>query len=119
MSEYQNVEKPLLDQLVALGWRVINQGPAFPTDPAGSLRTSFREVTLRETFHRAERAINLAEDGHAQDYSHRLRFRMQTDSRSRKRSRRHPRCHASGTCGHGLANHSELLGVRAESGGTC
>ncbi len=63
MSEYQNVEKPLLDQLAALSWQVINQGPAFPTDPATSLRTGFREVTLRETFNQAVRAINLTEGG--------------------------------------------------------
>ncbi len=63
MSEYQNVEKPQLDQLAALGWRVIDQGPSFPTEPARSLRTGFREVTLRETFNRAVRAINLTEDG--------------------------------------------------------
>jgi len=27
MSEYSLVEKPFLDQLAALGWKVIDQGP--------------------------------------------------------------------------------------------
>jgi type I restriction enzyme R subunit len=63
MSEYQNVEKPLLDQLAALGWQVIDQGPAFPTDPAKSLRPNFREVTLRERFNQAVRSLNLTDDG--------------------------------------------------------
>lgn len=63
MSECQNVEKPLLGQLAALGWRVIDQGPAFPIDPARSLRSSFRQVMLRQTLNRAVRAINLTEDG--------------------------------------------------------
>jgi type I restriction enzyme R subunit len=48
MSEYSFVEKPFLDQLAALGWTVIDQGPGIPTEPAKSLRTSFREVSLRE-----------------------------------------------------------------------
>ena len=63
MSEYKIVEKPLLDQLASLGWRVLDQGPRFPTDPARSLRTGFREVTLREIFNRAVRAINRTDDG--------------------------------------------------------
>lgn len=63
MSEYQDVEKALLDQPPALGWQMIDQGPAFPTKPARSLRSRFREVTLRETFNRAVRAVNLTEDG--------------------------------------------------------
>ena len=46
MSEYLYVEKPFLDQLVALGWTVIDQGQgAIPSDPAVSLRMSFREWT--------------------------------------------------------------------------
>ncbi|KPA18571.1 restriction endonuclease subunit R [Candidatus Magnetomorum sp. HK-1] len=34
MSEYKNVEKPFLEQLSNLGWTIIDQGPAFPTDPS-------------------------------------------------------------------------------------
>ena len=63
MSEYDFVEKPFLDQLAALGWQVIDQGPAFPTDPAKSFRKSFREVVLRDIFQQSVRAINLTEDG--------------------------------------------------------
>jgi type I restriction enzyme M protein len=44
MSEYSFVEKPFLEQLNVLGWKVIDQGPGIPTDPTKSLRTSFREV---------------------------------------------------------------------------
>ena len=50
MSEYLFVEKPFLDQLAALDWDVIDQGPGIPTDPTKSLRTSFREVILKERF---------------------------------------------------------------------
>ena len=63
MSEYLFVEKPFLDQLAALGWQVIDQGPLFPTDPTKSLRTSFREIKLRGVFKESVRNINLTEDG--------------------------------------------------------
>lgn len=63
MSEYAFVEKPFLDQLAALDWTVIDQGNGIPTDPTKSLRTSFREVTLRDEFNRAVRAINQTDDG--------------------------------------------------------
>jgi hypothetical protein len=63
MSEYSFVEKPFLDQLDALGWTVIDQGPGIPTDPTKSLRASFREVTLRDVFNHAVRAINTTADG--------------------------------------------------------
>lgn len=64
MSEYQYVEKPFLEQLDALGWDVIDQGPAFPTDPSKSLRPDFRTIILRDIFNRSVRSINLTEDGH-------------------------------------------------------
>ena len=63
MSEYSFVEKPFLDQLDALDWTVIDQGPGVPTDPTKSLRASFREVTLRDVFNQAVRAINTTPDG--------------------------------------------------------
>ena len=63
MSEYDFVEKPFLNQLAALGWKVIEQGPQFPTDPAKSLRKSFREIILRDVFRQSVRAINLMENG--------------------------------------------------------
>ena len=63
MSEYEFVEKPFLDQLKALDWTVIDQGQDIPSDPAKSLRTSFREVILRDEFNKAVRRINVTDDG--------------------------------------------------------
>lgn len=66
MSEYLHVEKPFLDQLAALGWSVVDQGQGFiPSDPAASLRGSFREWLLPEVFREAVRAINRTADGTA------------------------------------------------------
>jgi len=59
MSEYLHVEKPFLDQLGTLGWKVIDQGYGFiPSDPAASLRHNFREWLLPDVFRHAVRAIN-------------------------------------------------------------
>ncbi len=59
MSEYLHVEKPFLDQLAALGWKVVDQGHGMiPNDPAKSLRKTFREWLLPEVFRQAVRAIN-------------------------------------------------------------
>jgi type I restriction enzyme R subunit len=59
MSEYLHVEKPFLDQLGTLGWTVIDQGQGIiPTDPAVSLRGSFREWLLPEVFRKAVRGLN-------------------------------------------------------------
>jgi len=59
MSEYFHVEKPFLDQLAALGWKVVDQGHGIiPTNPAASLRGSFREWLLPEVFRSAVRALN-------------------------------------------------------------
>ena len=64
MSEYLHVEKPFLDQLSALGWKVIDQGQGFiPSDPSESLRSGFREWILPEVFRDAIRSINLTPDG--------------------------------------------------------
>jgi len=64
MSEYLHVEKPFLDQLAALDWTVIDQGHGIiPTDPAESLRSSFRQWLLPEVFRDAVRQINRTEDG--------------------------------------------------------
>lgn len=66
MSEYTLVEKPFLDQLAGLGWTVIDQGVGIiPSDPAASLRTSFREWLLPEVFREAVRSINTTDDGQA------------------------------------------------------
>jgi type I restriction enzyme R subunit len=62
MAEYKNVEKPFLDKLKDLNWRVIDQGSfGIPQDPAISLRTSFKEVTLKQEFIKAVRKINLVD----------------------------------------------------------
>ena len=64
MSEYFHVEKPFLDQLASLGWTVIDQGQGFiPSDPVASLRGSFREWLLPETFRTSVRLLNLTSDG--------------------------------------------------------
>lgn len=61
VSEYQFVEKPLLNQLASMGWTVIDQPFGIPTDPAKSLRTSFREVVIKSEFIKSVDLINLHE----------------------------------------------------------
>ena len=63
MSERTFVEKPFLDQLAALKWDVIDQGTGVPTDPAKSLRTSFREVILEGVFRQSLNEINRTAQG--------------------------------------------------------
>jgi type I restriction enzyme R subunit len=63
MSEYQLVEKPLLNQLKSMGWEVTDLGAGVPTDPATSFRSSFREVTLKSIFKAAVYRINTTEKG--------------------------------------------------------
>jgi type I restriction enzyme R subunit len=59
MSEYLHVEKPFLDQLAALGWKIVDQGCGMiPSDPAASLRENFREWLLPQVFRDALRSIN-------------------------------------------------------------
>ncbi len=59
MAEYKNVEKPFLFKLKELGWTIIDQGSyGIPQDPKPSLRASFKEVTLKETFLSSVKAIN-------------------------------------------------------------
>lgn len=65
MSEYLFVEKPFLDQLRQLGWEVIDQGQSYPSTPETSLRSSFREVFLKDIFFQYVRAINKTDDGQA------------------------------------------------------
>lgn len=62
MPEYINVEKPFLEKLRALGWRVIDQGIGIPQEPQISFRESFRQVILPEVFKQSIRRINLTED---------------------------------------------------------
>jgi type I restriction enzyme, R subunit len=63
MSEHAFVEKPFLDQLVSLDWKVVDQDPGVPTDPSKSFRTSFREIILKDIFRQSLQAINRTEQG--------------------------------------------------------
>ena len=65
MSEYSFVEKPFLEQLKSLQWNVVEHPNGVPTDPAISLRESFRDVVLKEVFKQAIKHINKTEDGRA------------------------------------------------------
>jgi len=59
VTEYLHVEEPFLAQLQTLGWTAIDHGPGvIPSDPAGSLGSSFRQWLLPELFREAVRAIN-------------------------------------------------------------
>lgn len=49
--------------LDALDWQVIDQGPAFPTDPTRSLRPDFRTIILKNIFNQSVRSINLTDSG--------------------------------------------------------
>jgi type I restriction enzyme R subunit len=62
MAEYKNVEKPFLEKLKELDWTVIDQGSfGIPQDPAKSLRSTFKEVTLKDEFLSAVKKINTIE----------------------------------------------------------
>ncbi|MCB9683433.1 MAG: type I restriction endonuclease subunit R [Alphaproteobacteria bacterium] len=63
MSEYASVERPFLETLSSLGWRVIDHGEGIPSDPTVSLRSSFSDVALRDVFREAVRRINVLDDG--------------------------------------------------------
>ncbi|MCL6272196.1 type I restriction endonuclease [Sansalvadorimonas sp. 2012CJ34-2] len=63
MSEYKEVEQPLLQQLSTMGWDINDLGSGIPKDPATSFRTSFREVVLAGHFKKAVRKINTLDDG--------------------------------------------------------
>ncbi|MCX6624888.1 MAG: type I restriction endonuclease, partial [Acidobacteria bacterium] len=59
-AEYTEVEKPLLDQLLALGWSVM-EGDKW--DPSVSERDSFRATLLEARFRSAIRALNPGPEG--------------------------------------------------------
>jgi len=69
MSEYQFVEKPLLQQLASMGWQIIEHGKGIPQDPTQSLRTSFREVLLKNEFIEAVRDLNPMDGAYAENLS--------------------------------------------------
>ena len=51
MSEYTNVERPFLEKLREIGWKVIDKGNGgIPQDPAESMRNSFDEIILKDEF---------------------------------------------------------------------
>jgi type I restriction enzyme R subunit len=58
--EYQDVEKPFIDQCVAMGWTVQTGDK---DDPSRTGRTSFKEVIQEETLRNRQRAINPGPDG--------------------------------------------------------
>lgn len=59
MSEYTNVERPFLDKLREIGWKVIDKGcGGMPQDPAETMRNSFDEVVLKEEFYRMLGELN-------------------------------------------------------------
>ncbi|MGI2027371.1 hypothetical protein [Endozoicomonas acroporae] len=59
VSEYKDVERPLLTHLATMGWEVHDLGPGIPKDPATSFRSSFREVVLSDRFKQAVQRIKL------------------------------------------------------------
>ena len=63
MPEYEFVEKPLLNQLASMGWQVYEQSAGIPQNPGLSLRSSFRDVLLKDEFTRSVKAINGLADG--------------------------------------------------------
>lgn len=63
MAEYINVEKPFLDKLRQLNWKVIDQGFGIPQDPEKSLRENFKQVLLPKVFKESIKAINKMADG--------------------------------------------------------
>src|SRR5690554_534575 len=56
--EYTEVERPFLDQLALMGWKIVTGNL---DDPSVTGRSSFREVLIRPDLERALRRINLRE----------------------------------------------------------
>jgi type I restriction enzyme R subunit len=64
--EYVLVEKPLVEQLVGMGWTHLagaEPGAFVPTDPRESGRESFSDVILADRLRRAVNVLNLGRDG--------------------------------------------------------
>ncbi|MEA3355626.1 MAG: hypothetical protein U9Q63_04070 [Patescibacteria group bacterium] len=59
MAEYINVEKPFLEKLRQLDWRIIDQGIGIPQEPQKSLRENFKQVVLPDEFKKAIKRINI------------------------------------------------------------
>lgn len=59
MSEYINVEHPFLEKLREIGWMVIDKGASgIPQDPIETMRSSFKEVILKDEFFRKLSDLN-------------------------------------------------------------
>ncbi|WP_194853069.1 type I restriction endonuclease subunit R [Nocardia sp. SYP-A9097] len=63
--EFDEVEWPLIEQLVAMGWEHLQGAPpgTQPQDPARSGRKDFRTVVLADRFERAVAGLNPGRDG--------------------------------------------------------
>lgn len=63
--EYDEVERPLIEQLVAMGWEHLEGAPpgTLPQNPALSGRADFGTVVLTDRFTRAVAALNPGPDG--------------------------------------------------------
>src|SRR6185437_6047286 len=64
--EYTQVEEPLIDQLISMGWTHLEGAPPgtpAPTDPVKSGRTSFSQIFLEDRLKAQLRAINRGPDG--------------------------------------------------------
>jgi type I restriction enzyme, R subunit len=59
-SEWTQVEQPLIEQLVAMGWAAL---PGDIDDPAATERSSFRDVLLYDRLRDALRRVNPGPDG--------------------------------------------------------
>jgi len=63
MSEYQFVEKPLLNQLATMGWQVIEHSSSvIPKDPSISYRDHFRECVIKREFIKAISLLNTIDE---------------------------------------------------------
>lgn len=64
MSEYKMVEKPFLDQLKDLGWRIIehDRNLPYPVEPKVSERQDFKEIVIKALFKNKVKDINRLEE---------------------------------------------------------
>ncbi|MFJ9032512.1 type I restriction endonuclease subunit R [Streptomyces sp. NPDC102274] len=63
--EYDKTEKPLIDQLIAMGWEYLQGGPPGgpATEPGASERASFAQVLYKDRFRTAIARINPGPNG--------------------------------------------------------
>jgi len=58
--EYEEVERPFVDQLVSMGWKFTTGNP---DDPTATGRESFRDVLLLDDLRRALVRVNVNDEG--------------------------------------------------------